>query len=149
MVIVIFGESCTGKSTIAEALVNRISAEVYTGNDYLRLSKSKDNAEKLFVELLAEYSTKKEHLIYVVSEKEHLRLIPDNSIRILVTADIDVIKERFAKRMNGKLPAPVSKMLDNKHGMFDDEKHDMHIYDGQKSIDSVCDEILSCISLRA
>ena len=40
MVIGIFGESCTGKSTLAEKLKTQLDAEVYTGKDYLRLAKN-------------------------------------------------------------------------------------------------------------
>lgn len=40
MLITIFGESCTGKSTLADALKERTGAQVYSGKDYLRLAKS-------------------------------------------------------------------------------------------------------------
>ena len=39
MVIGIFGESCTGKSTLAEKIAAGCSCEVFTGKDYLRLAK--------------------------------------------------------------------------------------------------------------
>ena len=48
MVVGIFGESCTGKSTLAQLLKNRLNAEVYTGKDYLRFSKNENMAKKLF-----------------------------------------------------------------------------------------------------
>lgn len=41
MVIAIFGESCTGKSTLARALKERLGGEVYTGKDYLRMAKTR------------------------------------------------------------------------------------------------------------
>ena len=34
MVIAIFGESCTGKSTLADALREKLNAQVFTGKDY-------------------------------------------------------------------------------------------------------------------
>lgn len=40
MVIGIFGESCVGKSTLAELLKEKIDAQVYSGKDYLRLNKN-------------------------------------------------------------------------------------------------------------
>ena len=40
MVIGIFGESCTGKSTLAGKLKKSMDAQVYTGKDYLRLEKN-------------------------------------------------------------------------------------------------------------
>lgn len=48
MVIALFGDSCTGKSSIAQRLSAHLSAEVYSGKDYLRLAKSERMAEVLF-----------------------------------------------------------------------------------------------------
>ena len=38
MVIGIFGESCTGKSTLAQEIAESFPCEVYTGKDLLRLA---------------------------------------------------------------------------------------------------------------
>jgi len=46
MVIGIFGISCTGKSTIASEISNRINATIYTGKDYSRLAKNEADAEQ-------------------------------------------------------------------------------------------------------
>ena len=104
MLIAIFGESCTGKSTLAQLLQRESNAELYTGKDYLRLAKSEAIAKKLFQNKLAA-ATEGKHIIYVIAEREHLALLPDKAFRILVTADIETIKTRFAARMNGNLPA--------------------------------------------
>ena len=82
-------------------------------------------------------------MIYVVTEKEHLSLLPEKAKRILVTAELSVIKDRFAKRMNGSLPVPVAAMLEKKHGMFDRENHDLHIAGDAEPLSMVCDKILS------
>lgn len=140
MVIGIFGESCTGKSTLADKLKENLNAQVYTGKDYLRLEKNEADARRKFQMMLRE-ALDGEHIIYVISEKEHLSLLPDGCIRILVTADLEDIKTRFAKRMGGNLPAPVASMLERKHGCFDMEPHDIHVISGQTSIDDVCKEI--------
>ena len=115
MVIGLFGESCTGKSTLADKLKESMNAQVYTGRDYLRLEKNEAAAKQSFQTKLRE-AINGENIIYVISEKEHLPLLPDGSIRVLVTADLEVIKTRFAGRMRGNLPAPVAAMLDRKHG---------------------------------
>ena len=120
MVIGIIGENCSGKSTLAEELKNTIGAEIVTGKDYLRMAKSENEAIILFKAKLNDALTDK-NIIYVISEKEHINLLPDGAIRILVKADINTLKERFKKRMHGKLPAPVELMLECKHGMFDNE----------------------------
>lgn len=127
MVIAIFGESCTGKSTIADALKVKCGAKIYSGKDYLRLAKNPVEAEKLFFELLKEKVASEDSVIFVISEKEHMKLVPNGAKRVLVTAGLDRIKERFAKRMGGKLPLPVEKMLEAKHGVFDAEACDLHI----------------------
>ena len=140
MVIGIFGESCTGKSTLANKLKESIHAQVYTGKDYLRLEKNEAAAKQFFQAKLRE-AINGENIIYVISEKEHLSLLPDGSFRVLVTADLETIKTRFAERMHGNLPAPVAAMLERKHGGFDTEPHDIHVISGRTSIDDVCRKI--------
>lgn len=112
MVIGIIGESCTGKSTLAEKLQSILDADIY---NYLRLAKNENMAKKLFQKQL-EAAMCGPNIIYVISEKELLTLLPDKAIRILVTADLEMIKERFAQRMNGNLPAPVAAMLERRYG---------------------------------
>ena len=140
MVIGIFGESCTGKSTLAAKLKEHINAQIYTGRDYLRLEKNEAAALQSFRTKLRE-AVNGENIIYVISEREHLPLLPDGSIRVLVTADLEVIKTRFAVRMHGDLPAPVAAMLEKKHGSFDMEPHDIHVISEQTDIDDVCRKI--------
>lgn len=140
MVIGIFGESCTGKSTLAVKLKESINAQVYTGKDYLRLEKNEAAAKLAFQTKLRE-AVNGENIIYVISEKEHLPLLPEGSIRVLVTADLEVIKARFAQRMRGNLPAPVAAMLERKHGCFDMEPYDIHVIFGHTGVDDVCRKI--------
>ena len=137
MVIGIIGESCTGKSTLAEKLKSILEAEVYAGKDFLRLAKSETIAQKLFRKKLDEAVTGG-NILYVISEKEHLSLLPEKAVRILVTADLDVIKERFAARMHGNLPIPVATMLEKKHGCFDSVKHDIHVVSDDYDFDEIC-----------
>lgn len=146
VVIGIFGESCTGKSTIAEKLKHGLDAAVYSGKDYLKFTKSEPEAKTLFSDMLAEHEQAAKTIIYVISEKEHLSILPPNAIRVLVTAELAVIQERFSQRMNGNLPAPVAVMLEKKHGMFDNENCDIHIKSTEASLDDVCNTILQCCS---
>ncbi len=144
MVIGIFGESCTGKSTLAERLKEKINAEVYTGKDYVRLAKNEAIAKKLFEKKLLE-AVNGRNVIYVISEKEHLALLPDGAFRVLVTADIETIKERFKSRMRGVLPPPVEMMLQKKHGCFDNEKCDIHMISEKDQMDEIADKIIESI----
>lgn len=142
MLIAIFGENCTGKSTLAGLLREELDAQVYTGKDYLRLAKDEASAEKLFCGKLREAVTGG-NLIYIISEKEHIRLLPEGGVRVLVTAELPEIKERFAARMHGQLPPPVAAMLERKHGCFDAEPHDFHAVSGQTDPRALCAQILS------
>ena len=141
MVIGIFGESCTGKSTLAQLLKNRLDAEVYTGKDYLRFSKNESIARLQFRKEL-EASVSGKNILYVISEPEHLPLLPEGAVRILVTSDLELIRSRFAQRMKGNLPAAVSAMLERKHGCFDRERHHIHVISGETDPDIVCEQIL-------
>ena len=128
MVYGIIGENCSGKSTLAEEIKKTIGAEIITGKDYLRMAKSESEAVMLFRKKL-ENAVNGENIIYVISEPEHLKLLPKDAIRVLVSADIDTIKERFKARMHGNLPAPVAQMLEKKHGVFDSGSYDYR-FDG-------------------
>lgn len=145
MVIGIFGESCTGKSTLAEKLAAGLLCEVVTGKDWLRLAKNENIAKAMFQKKL-KASVDGETVIYVIAEPEYLPLLPEGAIRILVTADMEMIKSRFALRMRGNLPAPVAAMLEKKHGCFDSVPHDIHVISGETDMDSVCAQVLNRLS---
>ena len=141
MLIAIFGESCTGKSTLAEKIAASLPCEIYTGKDYLRLAKNENIAKAMFQKKLTA-AVNGENIIYVISEKEHLPLLPQGTLRILVTADLELIKSRFTQRMRGNLPAPVAAMLEKKHGCFDSEPHDFRVISGETDLDALCAAIL-------
>ena len=145
MFITIFGESCTGKSTLADALKERTGAPVYSGKDYLRLAKSEGVAKALFQKQLQKAAKGEGDLIYVIAEPELLALVPDGGVRVLVTAELDEIKSRFAARMGGALPPPVAAMLERRHGCFDGEPHDVRMDSGVDSVEAVCEKVLSLI----
>lgn len=128
MLIGIMGENCSGKSALAEALRDALGAELVTGRDYLRLAKSESMALALFRKRLSAAVTG-EDLIYVIAERELLKLLPEGAVRILVSADLDTVKARFRARMRGNLPEPVERMLERNHGCFDAEPCDYR-YDG-------------------
>lgn len=140
MLIGIFGESCTGKSTLAEKLSSVFPCEVFTGKDYLRLAKNENIAKVMFQKKLAAAVTG-ENVIYVISETEQLSLLPEGAVRILVTADMELIKSRFAMRMHGNLPAPVAAMLERKHGCFDAQPHGIHVISGETDLNAVVGQI--------
>ena len=62
------GESCTGKSTLAEAVEKGIGGEIYSGQDYMRLAKCQGEAERLFIRTM-EQAVNGSNLIFIVPEK--------------------------------------------------------------------------------
>ena len=128
MVLGIIGENCSGKSTLAEKIKTEFGAEIITGKEYLRMAKSESEAVSLLREKLRR-AVSGNDIIYVITDPEHVKLLPDGAIRILVTADLETIKKRFRARMHGNLPAPIGLMLERKHGMFDSGEYDYR-FDG-------------------
>lgn len=142
MVIAIIGESCTGKSALADALREKLDAQVFTGKDYLRLHGNEAMAQRLFMKKLTD-AVEGENVIFVLTEPELMKLVPAGAFRILVTEELDVIKERFAVRMRGVLPPPVAAMLERKHGCFDGEPCDLRVHAGKPSAAEVCEILLN------
>ena len=148
MVICLMGESCTGKSTAADKIKKETGAKIFTGKDYLKLAKSEAEAKKAFRSLLESQVSKTEVVIFVVSELEDLSLVPENALKILFTADISVIKERFKERMRGNLVPPVEKMLERKAGLFSEVQHDLVIESDKISKEEMNDKLKSFLSER-
>ena len=144
MVIGIFGESCTGKSTLADKIAAALPCDIYTDKDYLRLARCESIAKALFQKKLAE-AVSRENIIYVISELEHMDLLPKQALGILVTAHLELIKSRFAQRMHGTLPESVAAMLERRHGCFDVCHHDLHVTSGRNDLEEVVREILNQI----
>ena len=118
MLLIFMGASCTGKSTVAEVLKEDIDMEVYTGKDYLRFAKNENEAWNIFNKKLLEASNIKgfssKSIIYIISDKNILTKLKsfDNAIFVKFTADLNIIKDRFAKRTKGNLSRPIEKMLE-------------------------------------
>ena len=119
MLIAIIGENCVGKSTLAEKINETLRGEIYAGKDYLRLEKNPSAAAESFKGILKAAVTGA-HVIYLITEKAHIDLLPDGAFKIILTAPLETIKQRFKVRMRGVLPPPVEKMLESRHGMYDD-----------------------------
>ena len=135
MLIAIIGENCVGKSTLAKQISQRISAKIYSGKDYLRLEKNPSAALERFKTILQE-SVTGDSVIYLITEKEHLCLLPEEAFKIVLTAELSIIKERFKERMRGNLPLPVEKMLEAKHGMYDALDCDLKL-DGNYDVEDI------------
>ncbi|MDY0140191.1 MAG: hypothetical protein RBR50_10860 [Candidatus Izemoplasmatales bacterium] len=126
MILCLFGESCTGKTSLLNLLKKQRDLSSYNGKDYLKLAKTESEARIRFQEILNNTS-ENELVVYVTTEKEDLQLLPKNTIRVYVTASLEVIKERFSMRMHGNLPKPVEMMLEKKHGTFDQMAYNVRL----------------------
>ena len=140
MLIAIVGENCVGKSTLASEIAKVFPSKIYSGKDFLRLDKNPKNAQQKFKELLIS-SVNGENVIYLITEREGLEFLPNGAKIIVLTAELTQIKERFKARMRGVLPLPVEKMLENKHGIFDNEPCHLKIQSGKYSLEEVINAI--------
>lgn len=139
MLIAIIGENCVGKSTLANKINETLNAKIYSGKDYLRLEKNPSMALEKFKTILKE-AVIGDSIIYLITEKEHLSLLPEGAFKIVLTAELEVIKERFKERMRGNLPLPLEKMLEAKHGMYDNLKCDLKL-DSNYNIEEVVNSL--------
>ena len=139
MLIAIIGENCVGKSTLADNINKTINSRIYSGKDYLRLKKNPSEALECFKIMLKE-AVEGENIIYLITEQNYLALLPDGAVKIVLSADLETIKERFKARMRGNLPLPLEKMLEANHGIYDNIPCDLHLENGY-DIDAVVDEI--------
>ena len=142
MLIAIIGENCVGKSTLANKIIEKLSAKIFSGKDYLRLEKNPSAAMETFKATL-QASVDGDNIIYIITEKEHIQLLPEGAFKIVLTAELDVIKARFKERMRGNLPMPVEKMLEAKHGMYDSLDCNLKL-DGNYNME----DVLNALSLK-
>lgn len=137
MVIGIIGESCTGKSTLADQLKRALQAQVFTGKDYLRSPKARPS-RKTSSERNWRRPRPDEHILYVVSEAEHLPAASGKRNPHPCDRGPGNHQGALRRRMRGNMPAPVAAMLEGKHGCFDGVAHDLHLVSGQFDPDEVC-----------
>ena len=140
MLIAIIGENCVGKSTLADKINEKFEAKIFSGKDFLRLEKNPSAAAETFKAILKE-SVQRDNIIYLITEKEHIQLLPKGAFRIVLTAELDTIKARFKERMRGNLPMPVEKMLEAKHGMYDNLECNLKL-DGNYNVEEVLGALL-------
>jgi gluconate kinase len=131
MLFIFMGPSCSGKSSAAKVLKEKIKASVYTGKDYLRFAKNKDEAYEVFMDELhkAAVSPVESSIVYVITEKQTLQKLRHIQGTCLVkfSAELGVLKNRFVQRTGGNLPSPVASMLERQYHDWESETADIHI----------------------
>jgi hypothetical protein len=69
--------------------------------------------------------------------------VPEGAFRVRLTADLSVIKARFAAQSGGLLPPKEAFMLERKHGVFDDEPCELSVHNlSEANLDEVVQAIL-------
>ncbi len=153
MLYVFMGPSCSGKSSTAKELKKLIDVQIYTGKDYLRMDKNENNAWETFEEKLKEACNNKDlnskSIIYVVSEKKDIVKLKfiDEAITINFTADAEIIKSRFAKRMNGILPKPIENMIEKQLIEWKDTIAKLHVDTSADNANDIAKKVYDMASI--
>ena len=149
MLFIFMGQSCTGKSTAADKLKEQMNVEIYSGKDYLRMAKNESEAWKLFYDKLEKAAINKdkskESIIYVITEIELLNRVKaiEDAYMIKFNAPLEIIKSRFADRMNGRLPQPVEKMIERQYLEWESITGDLNIDTSDNDMEEIIDFILA------
>lgn len=149
MLFIFMGQSCTGKSTAADKLKEQMNVEIYSGKDYLRMAKNESEAWKLFYDKLEKAASNKdkskESIIYVITEIELLNRVKEieDAYMIKFNAPLEIIKSRFADRMNGRLPQPVEKMIERQYLEWESITGDLNIDTSDNDMEEIIDFILA------
>lgn len=126
MLIVIAGERCTGKSSLAKAILAKIHAEFFAGRDYVRLAPTEPEAVDRFQLLLAEKQHSEDYVIYLLTEPDLFALVPPDSFVVLCRSRLETSKARFARQMpDGELSPAIAAMLERQRGCFDHIPHSL------------------------
>lgn len=146
MLFVFMGPSCSGKSTAGEIVGKRTGAKIYSGKDYLRLSKAEGDAWRIFHEKMEEASKPdgEESLIFVRTEKELFDRISvkENIFTVRFTATPEDIKRRFAERMRGNLPKPLEMMLEKQMHLWEGIEAKLLVNSSSESPEDAAERIL-------
>ena len=127
MVIALIGGRCCGKSALAKAICDKVHAEVYTGCSYRELAPEESDARQRFRTLLAEAQYTEDFVIYLVTDKALLSVLPERCLRVLCKAQLKTVKERFAAQMGEPLSFSMSAMLERQYNSFDDCAHSLRL----------------------
>lgn len=150
MLFIFMGESCTGKSTIADIISNKINAEVCSGKEYLKLAKNEYDAWKIFYDKLVDASADvyncDNNIIYVITETDMISKLDNlNCVKVKFIADIDIIKTRFSKRMKGNLPKPIIGMIERKSLEWKEIEGDIVLDTSKNDIEENINKIVEVI----
>lgn len=116
------GPSCTGKSSVAELIGSRPNIQIVTGKEYLRLSSDENEAWCLFLDQIkTAVLSHDETIIYLLDDTAKVQdLMQISGVHLVkFSASLDVIRDRYENRLQGKLPGIAVKMLSTQKMMWD------------------------------
>ena len=120
MLLLFFGPSCSGKSSVAQIISDKTNAKIWTGKNYLRLAKNEREARKIFKGKLEDaskaYELTEDSMVYIINDankvKSHICRC-QHLIKVKFTANLETLKQRFAARIKAPaLPPPMVNMLE-------------------------------------
>lgn len=151
MLLVFAGPSSTGKSSVAKEIKNRQgNCQVYSGKDYLRFSKNREEAWAKFCEEItaAAASSADKNVIYIITEIDFVKDLTNiKGVRFIkFVADLDTIKTRFATRTGGNLPQPLAAMLERQVAAWEQVKADYCFDTGAgASVAEIADKVCEAV----
>ena len=127
MVIALIGGRCCGKSDLAKAICDKVLARLFTGRSYMELADSEPEARAAFRQLLEQAQHTEDYVIYIVTDRELMELLPPCCLRVLCKASLKTVKARFSAQMQEPLTAAMAAMLKKQYDSFDDCPHDLRV----------------------
>ena len=127
MVIALIGGRCCGKSDLAKAICDKVLARLFTGRSYMELADSEPEARAAFRQLLEQAQHTEDYVIYIVTDRELMELLPPRCLRVLCKASLKTVKARFSAQMQEPLTAAMAAMLKKQYDSFDDCPHDLRV----------------------
>ena len=125
MVIAILGGRCCGKSVLANAICEKVHAEVYVGRVFLDFAKDETEAKVRFMAMLESKQATEDYVIYLINDPELTELLPPYCLRVLCKASKKTVKARFEAKLESPLTPAISAMLDKQYSSFDHCAHGM------------------------
>ena len=127
MVIALIGGRCCGKSALAKAICDKVHAEIFTGCSYRDLAPEESTARALFRQRMLEEEFTDSYLIYIVTDREQMNLLPPRCLRVLCKASLKTVMARFSAQMQEPLTPAMAAMLKKQYNSFDECPHDLSV----------------------
>lgn len=127
MVIALIGGRCCGKSDLARAICDKVHARLFTGHSYMELASEENEAKAAFRHLMEQAQNAEDYVIYIVTDRELMELLPEHCLRVLCKASLKTVKTRFAAQMQEPLTPAMAAMLKKQYDSFDDCPHDLRV----------------------